>query len=98
MLAQAALAIAWGDGTTLAPTGVGAVLMTGVLLLWALTAQRGRRERVAEALESGDAGVGRGSRRGLARVLALLTVTGAVVALAAPSGPCCETCSSRLWI
>ncbi len=87
VLAQAALAIAWGDGTTLAPTGVGAVLMTGVLLLWALTAQRGRRERVAEALESGDAGVGRGSRRGLARVLALLTVTGAVVALAAPTVP-----------
>ena len=45
------------------------------------------RERVAEALESGDAGVGRGSRRGLARVLALLTVTGAVVALAAPTVP-----------
>ena len=87
VLAQAGLAIAWGVRTALAPSALGAGLMAGVLLLWAMTAQRGRRERVAEVLESRDAGVGRGSRLGLARVLALLTVTSTVVALAIPAAP-----------
>ena len=62
VVAQAGLAIAWGDRTVLAPTELGVVLVTGVLLLWAITAQRGRRERVVEVLESTDSGVGRGSR------------------------------------
>ena len=87
VMAQAGLAIAWGVRTALMPTELGVVLVTGVLLLWAVTAQRGRRERVAEVLESKDAGVGRGSRRGFLRVLALLTVTGTVVALAIPAAP-----------
>ena len=87
VLAQAGLAIAWGVRTALAPSALGAGLMAGVLLLWAMTAQRGRRERVAEVLESRDAGVGRGSRLGLARVMALLAVTATVVALAIPAAP-----------
>ena len=87
VLAQAGLAIAWGVRTALAPSALGAGLMAGVLLLWAMTAQRGRRERVAEVLETSDAGVGRGSRLGLARVMALLTVTSTVVALAIPAAP-----------
>ena len=87
VLAQAGVAIAWGVRTALAPSALGAGLMAGVLLLWAMTAQRGRRERVAEVLETSDAGVGRGSRLGLARVLALLTVTSTVVALAIPAAP-----------
>ena len=87
VVAQAGLAIAWGDRTVLAPTELGVVLVTGVLLLWAITAQRGRRERVVEVLESTDSGVGRGSRRGLARTLGLLVVTGTVVALALPAVP-----------
>ena len=87
VLAQAGLAIAWGVRTALAPSALGAGLMAGVLLLWAMTAQRGRRERVAEVLESRDAGVGRGSRLGLARVMALLAVTATVVALTVPAAP-----------
>ena len=87
VLAEAGVAIAWGVRTALAPSALGAGLMAGVLLLWAMTAQRGRRERVAEVLETSDAGVGRGSRLGLARVLALLTVTSTVVALAIPAAP-----------
>ena len=87
VLTEAGVAIAWGVRTALAPSALGAGLMAGVLLLWAMTAQRGRRERVAEVLETSDAGVGRGSRLGLARVLALLTVTSTVVALAIPAAP-----------
>ena len=87
VLAQAGVAIAWGVRTALAPSALGAGLMAGVLLLWAMTAQRGRRERVAEVLETRDAGVGRGSRLGLARAVALLAVTAAVAALAIPAAP-----------
>ena len=87
VLAEAGVAIAWGVRTALAPSALGAGLMAGVLLLWAMTAQRGRRERVAEVLETRDAGVGRGSRLGLARAVALLAVTAAVAALAIPAAP-----------
>lgn len=87
VLAQAGVSIAWSDRTGLAPTAVGLVLVSGVLVLWTFHAQRGRRERVVEVLESRDDGVGRSTRLALVRVAALLAVTGTVVALVVPAVP-----------
>ncbi|MDO4243486.1 MAG: transglutaminase domain-containing protein [Actinomyces sp.] len=91
VLAQPAVAIAWGGRTTVAPTALGVTLTIGVLALWALAAQRGRRDRVAEVLEDADAGVRTDVRRSVLRSAALLAATGLVVALAVPAAPHART-------
>ncbi|WP_237564271.1 transglutaminase domain-containing protein [Actinomyces sp. 432] len=87
VLAEAAVAIAWGDTATPLPAVVGAVLAAGVLGLWALAAQWGRHDQVAEVLEETDAGVTTGARRGAARAGALLAAITLVVAISAPAAP-----------
>lgn len=91
VLAQATVAIAWGGQSSVAPTVIGVVLTIGVLALWAMAAQRGRRDRVAEVLEDADAGVRTDVRRSVLSSATLLTVTGLVVALALPVAPHART-------
>ena len=58
LVGQALVALAWGAPAALAPRAIGAGLTCGVLLLWALASQRGRRSSVAEVLaEDGTAPV-----------------------------------------
>lgn len=91
VLGAAAIGLAWGDADAPLPATIGAVLVTGVLGTWALAAQRGRRERVAEALEDSDSGIATGTRRGVARAGALLAVVALAVAIAAPAAPHART-------
>ncbi|SDN87213.1 Transglutaminase-like superfamily protein [Actinomyces ruminicola] len=87
VLGELAVGIAWGDADAPLPAVVGALLTAGVLGLWALAAQRGRRDRVAEVLEDSDSGLATGARRGVARAGVLLAIVVLVVAVAAPAAP-----------
>lgn len=98
LLLQPTVAIAWGGQCTIAPTILGAAIIVGVLLLWALTTQRGRRARVAEVLQDPDAGIATDARRGLLRALSLLTVTALVVVLAVPAAPHPRTALRDLFL
>ncbi|WP_147681147.1 transglutaminase family protein [Actinomyces ruminicola] len=91
VLGEAAVGIAWGDTVTPLGAVVGAVLTAGVLGLWAISAQWGRRDRVAEALEESDSGVTAGARRGITRAGVLLTAITLIVAIAAPAAPNART-------
>ncbi|PHP53655.1 hypothetical protein [Actinomyces ruminis] len=91
VLGAAAIGVAWGAADTPLPAASGATLMAGVLGMWALAAQRGRRERVAEALEDSDSGIATAARRGVARAGVLLTVIALAVAIAAPAAPHART-------
>ncbi|WP_103062136.1 transglutaminase-like domain-containing protein [Actinomyces qiguomingii] len=87
VLGEAAVGVAWGGAEALMPALVGAVLVAGVLGLWALSAQRGRRARVTQVLEDADSGVVTATRRGVTRAAAFLAVITLAVVAAAPAAP-----------
>ena len=86
VVGQALVALAWGAPAALAPRAIGAGLTCGVLLLWALASQRGRRSRVAEVLAGSDAGLRRGARLGAVRAVAVLAAAGTAAAALTPAG------------
>ncbi|MDO4901101.1 transglutaminase family protein [Actinomyces sp.] len=87
VLGEAAVGVAWGGAHGLMPVFVGATLVAGVLGVWALAAQRGRRERVTQVLENADSGVAAATRRGTARAGVFLVVIALAVVAAAPAAP-----------